>query len=129
VVVNPTGYWTFFCNPAKWAADEFLSRNIEYDSYSITKWQSEWFKPGQLGIMRVGVDTRNSTSLAGKKHLEPGVYAIVEVLSHSRNRGSAERDIYWLNSPPNPKSFVVDIRYLKNLLLRPLSTQRSECFV
>jgi len=62
--VQTTGYWTFFCNPAKWAIDEFLSKNIEYDDYLVTEWQSEWFKPGQLGVVRVGVDTRSLRVLA-----------------------------------------------------------------
>jgi hypothetical protein len=58
VKTQPTGYWTFFCNPAKWQIDEFLATGREDDDYQITTWQADWFRPGQLGVVRVGVDNR-----------------------------------------------------------------------
>jgi hypothetical protein len=117
--IQPTGYWTFFCNPARWEIDKFLSQNFEYDHYSITKWQSDWFKPGQLGIVRVGVDARKNSQLGGRQRLKPGVYSIVEVLSLPRMRG-LENDSYWAKMMPDPESLVVDIRYLKNMLAQPI---------
>jgi hypothetical protein len=48
---QPTGYWTFFCNPARWQIDKFLERNIEHDDCTIADQQASWFKPGQLGLV------------------------------------------------------------------------------
>ncbi len=36
--VEPTGFWTFFCNPKKWAIDDFLASNKVEDTFSITSW-------------------------------------------------------------------------------------------
>src|SRR4051794_10605310 len=76
VKTQTTGYWTFFCNPAKWQIDEFLATNRETDDYQITDWQEVWFKPGQLGIVRVGVDQRTKGQLGSKERLSPGIYGI-----------------------------------------------------
>jgi len=117
--VQPTGYWTFFCSPAKWEIDRFLRDGREYDDYSISNWQSGWFKPGQLGIVRVGVDKRSKKQLSGNNALKPGIYSIVEVLDKARVRGNAS-DPYWIVSPPESDSLVVDIRYLKSFIQKPL---------
>ena len=82
---RPTSYWTFFCNPARWQIDEFLASQQEEDHYRITRWQSTWFSPGQLGVVRVGVDERTRAQLAGKERLVPGIYAIVQVMGMPRS--------------------------------------------
>lgn len=89
------------------------------DDYLITGWQAEWFAAGQLGVVRVGVDTRTKDQLAGKSRLPPGVYAIVQVLGVPREGGSPA-DPYWLERPSDHgERLVVDIHYVKNLLDAP----------
>jgi len=117
--VKPTGYWTFFCNPKKWAIDDFLMSGKVYDTFSITHWQKDWFKKGQLGVIRVGHDQRTKKQLNGKPRLKPGIYAIVEILNTPII--SADRDDYWLEKDESEKeTYRVEIKYLKNLLCKPI---------
>jgi len=116
---EPTKYWTFFCSPAKWEIDKFLQTNLSYDDYMITDWQAPWFKPGQLGVVRVGIDKRTKEQLNGRKRLVPGVYAIIEVTGAARARGGGDQ--FWIDKPPSEdQRQAVDIRYLRNLLECPL---------
>jgi hypothetical protein len=85
--VHPTGYWTFFCNPAKWEADRFLSGGMKSGSFLITDWQSEWFQPGQQGVLRIGTDQRTSEVRKGRPRLEPGIYANFEVAGRAHEWG------------------------------------------
>lgn len=118
--IEITGYWTFFCSPAKWEIDKFLSSNIEYDTYQVTKWQKDYFQVGQLGVIRVGIDKRTKTQLDGSFRLQPGIYGIVEILSKAHPRAEKSGK-FWLKwSDKELKNPVGDIRYLKNLLNRPL---------
>lgn len=115
-----TGYWTFYCKPSKWQIDKFLVTNSNYDTYQITEWQQEFFKPGQLGIIRVGIDSRTKSQLEGREKLKSGVYAIVEILSEPHYR-TGEPDKYWIGwSDKELKKPIVDIKILANLLERPL---------
>lgn len=115
-----TGYWTFFCNPKKWAIDRFLSSGAEYDDYQITDWQEKEFVPGQLGIIRVGVDYRTRTELAGRKKLLSGVYGLVQILSSPKKR-SEELDEFWGEGKEAAiNRSIVEIKYLNNLLVNPL---------
>jgi len=120
MAVKPTDYWTFFCNPAIWDVERFLSSNISRNKYLITEWQKKWFHPGQLGVLRVGTDKRKKAQLVGRTKLNPGVYAIVEVLGIPRERGTDE-DEFWID-PPKPLSarLVVDIQYVKNMIEQPI---------
>ena len=116
---TPTSYWTFFCNPAKWAIDSFLRTNKEIDDYMVTGWQADWFQPGQLGVVRVGVDKRTKEQLGANERLFPGIYAVVEILGVPKERTAD--DAFWLEAPPSDgERLAVDIRYLKNLLDSPL---------
>jgi len=121
---EPTGYWTFFCNPAKWEIDEFLLSGKEYDNYLVTPWQEKWFRPGQFGIVRVGVDKRSEKQLGGKKRLQSGVYAIVEIMGIARefNEKDIENqsDAYWIGDEVREGRKVVDLKYITNLIERPL---------
>lgn len=115
-----TGYWTFFCNPAKWQIDRFLETKTEYDTYQITDWQKDYFKIGQLGIIRVGLDNRTKAQLADNNKLESGIYAIVEIISEPEIRES-KPDKYWLEWTENElKNPIVKIKILKNLLESPV---------
>jgi hypothetical protein len=74
-------YWVFVCNPKKWAIDRFLDRSIEFDSWGVRDSDQNKFAPGQLAIVRVGVDRRNNEERQGKPPLEPGIYGLCEVTS------------------------------------------------
>jgi hypothetical protein len=114
-----TGYWTFFCNPAKWEIDKFLATNTEYDTYQVNDWYKDSVKPGQLGIIRVGVDKRTKEQLGDRHKLSSGIYTIVEILDTPKI--STELTHFYINEEDQGKEKLrVKIRYLKNLLNRPL---------
>ncbi|WLR60154.1 DUF3427 domain-containing protein [Guptibacillus hwajinpoensis] len=115
--IEPTGFWTFFCNPKKWAIDDFLSKNIVEDSFSITPWQKDWFKKGQLGVIRVGHDYRNNNQLEGKKKLQRGIYAIVEVTGPPFISADIDEHYY---EDTNQINYRVPIKYRLNLLKEPI---------
>lgn len=115
-----TGYWTFFCSPAKWQIDQSLSTNIERDNYMITDWQSSYFAAGQIGVIRVGIDKRTKQQLGSNKKLLPGVYAIVEIEGPPIPR-QLDNDGHWLqDEPPAGSRLSVPIRYVLNLLHNPI---------
>jgi hypothetical protein len=115
-----TGYWTFFCNPAKWEIDKFLATNTEYDTYQVNDMYKDSVEPGQLGIIRVGIDRRIKQQLSGKPKLTSGIYAIVQTLDIPKI--STEVSQFYINEEDRgQKKLRVKIRYLKNLLNRPLS--------
>jgi hypothetical protein len=123
---RPTTYWTFFCNPRMWQIDEFLRSRKDEDDYRITPWQAAWFGPGQLGVVRVGVDSRTKGQLAGRRRLEPGIYAIVQVLGEPK-LGAGSADPYWLQPPrEEDERLVVDIRYVRNMIDSPLPLESLE---
>ena len=118
-MVEVTGYWTFFCNPAKWEIDLFLATNTEYDKYQVNEWYKDTIKPGQLGIIRVGIDNRLKEQLQGRQKLNFGIYAIVEVLDTPKK--SMDDSNFYLNEEDKAQEkFRVKIRYIKNLLDDPL---------
>src|SRR6218665_1820925 len=116
---KPTTYWTFFCNPNKWEIDKFLSTNIEYDTYRVNDWYRNETMPGQLGIIRVGLDKRNKKTLQGRQKLRAGIYAIVEVISFPEITNEVSG--FYIDEKENGQEKLrVKIRYLKNLLNKPL---------
>ncbi|PLR80871.1 hypothetical protein CVD25_19400 [Bacillus canaveralius] len=118
--MEPTGYWTFFSNPKMWAIDEFLLSGEVYDLFSVARWQKDWFKKGQLGVIRVGHDQRTKEQLNGKKRLRRGIYAIIEILGSPFL--SISGDELWLEKDEKEKPrYSVEIKYLQNLLRRPIS--------
>jgi hypothetical protein len=115
-----TGYWTFFCNPARWEIDRFLATNPPCDTYEVTAWQQHHFKPGQLGVIRVGVDRRTKRQLGDRSRLQPGVYALVEIMTEPREREQPP-DPFWLDwTEQEAEKPIVDIRFLGNFLHNPL---------
>lgn len=115
--VDPTGFWTFFCNPRKWAIDDFLTSNKVEDTFSITSWQKDWFKEGQLGVIRVGHDSRNKDQLNGKPRLKRGVYAIVEVTGDPFY--SIKKDGFYYEGIEN-EGYSVPVKYIRSLFKRPI---------
>jgi hypothetical protein len=113
-------FWVLVCNPQKWAIDKFLARGIEVDSWGVRRSDRDKFKPGQLAIIRVGQDRRSKSERDGRPQLEPGIYAICQVLTDPYEASGAS-DEFW--SPGNEREAgwpTVGIRYLKIFLDSPL---------
>ena len=117
-----TGYWTFFCNPVIWEIDLFLASNKEKDTFQVNEWYKDYVKPGQLGIIRVGIDGRNKKQLGGRQKLKPGIYAIVEIIGMPKISKDVS-NYYIEDKDQNQEKLRVEIRYLKNLLHTPLLLQ------
>ncbi|MCP8969225.1 hypothetical protein [Ectobacillus ponti] len=115
-MIQPTGYWTFFCNTKQWDIEVDLSRvsGNPYDIFSVTRWQKDWFRKGQLGLVRVGMDQRTKDQLKGRQRLKRGIYTIAEILGEAYP-ASEDRGAYWTGR------YIVDIRYVRNLLQTPIS--------
>ncbi len=90
------GYWIFVCNPARWAIDRFLAAGIERDTWGIRPSDQHRFAPGQLAIVRVGVDQRSAAQREGGARLEAGIYAVCEVES-TAYPGTGANDRYWVD--------------------------------
>lgn len=119
MTTEKTGYWTFFCNPAKWEIDQFLATNNEYDTYQINEWHKDYFKTGQLGVIRVGIDKRTKTHLGTRQKLNSGIYAVVEILD-TPQISTEQLQFYLKDEEQGQKKLRVKIRYIKNLLTKPL---------
>ena len=117
-------YWVFVCNPRKWAIDRFLDRRAEHDTWGVRPSDREQFAPGQLGIVRVGVDRRSNAERNGQPPLEPGVYALCEVESAAFD-GSGANDEFWAPGEAREPGWpTVKLRYLRTYLDAPLTIER-----
>jgi hypothetical protein len=117
-------YWVFVCNPKKWAIDKFLDSHIERDSWGVRPSDQNYFGPGQLGIIRVGVDTRTIAELDGRPRLDAGIYALCEVESTAYAATGASDD-FWGDGERREAGWpTVKLRYLKSYLGNPLTISR-----
>ncbi|MDR4928275.1 EVE domain-containing protein [Peribacillus simplex] len=120
VKTKPTGYWTFFCNPKKWHIDDFILSGETEDTFAISEYHKNDFKQGQLGVIRVGYDKRTKKQLAGKKRLDRGIYAVVEILNEAKLMKSTKKS-YWEDEGDADKiRYRVKVRYIKRLLRTPI---------
>ncbi|WP_050991072.1 EVE domain-containing protein [Bradyrhizobium genomosp. I (2014)] len=117
-------YWVFVCNPKKWAIDKFLTQNIERDTWGIRPSDRERFAPGQLAIIRVGVDQRSAAERDGNPPLEAGIYALCEVESAAFDGTGASSEFWAAGAERVPGWPTVNIRYLKSYAARPLTIER-----
>jgi predicted HNH restriction endonuclease/predicted RNA-binding protein with PUA-like domain len=117
-------YWVFVCNPKKWAIDRFLERGIESDTWGIRPSDRARFAPGQLGIVRVGVDQRNAEEREGRPKLESGIYALCEVQSAAFDGTGASSEFWAAGAERAPGWPTVNIRYLKSYAGNPLTIER-----
>ena len=123
-IAIPVPYWVFVCNPQKWAIDRYLERRIEHDTWGIRPSDRQRFGPGQLGLVRVGVDRRSSKQRKGKPRLQPGIYALCEVESEACP-GTGANDEFWVDGEGREPGWpTVKIRYLRTYRDRPLTIQR-----
>lgn len=119
-----TPYWVFVCNPKKWAVDRFLDRRIEHDSWGVRPSDRDRFAPGQLGIVRVGVDRRSVAERNGATPLQPGIYAICEVESEAYD-GTGAADEFWATGEIREPGWpTVKLRYLRTFMDAPLTIER-----
>lgn len=117
----PPRYWAFVCNPKLWAIDRFLTERIEHDTWGIRRHDSRHFAPGQLAVIRVGVDTRSKAQRQGRPPLEPGIYALCEVESLAFP-GTGASDAFWAPGKARPEGWpTVKIRYLRVYVKQPLT--------
>jgi predicted RNA-binding protein with PUA-like domain len=126
--VNPaasargSGYWVFVCNPKKWAIDRFLERGEnQADTWGVRPSDSDWFAPGQLAIVRVGIDRRSAEELQGRRRLEAGIYAICQIESPAAPRSGAS-DRFWAPGEEPASGWpTVEVTYVRSFLRRPLT--------
>jgi predicted HNH restriction endonuclease len=117
-------YWVFVCNPKRWAVDKFLGRSIEHDTWGVRPSDRDRFAPGQLGVVRVGVDRRSAVEREGKPPLEPGIYALCQVESEAFD-GSGANDEFWTSGEAREAGWpTVKLRYLRAYLNQPLTIER-----
>lgn len=116
-------FWVFVCNPKKWAIDEFMARGIEVDSWGIRPSDRSKFAPGQLGIIRVGMDGRSTVALNGRPRLQAGIYAICQVLTEAYESTGASDDFWAPGSERETAWPTVGIRYLKTFPHNPLTVE------
>jgi predicted HNH restriction endonuclease len=113
-------YWVFVCNPKKWAIDEFLRTSPDRDTWGVRPADRLNFAPGQLALVRVGVDRRNTAERKGRDVLQPGVYAFCEVESLAFEATGAAKE-FWAPGEGRSAGWpTVQIRYLNTYLDRPL---------
>ena len=113
-------HWVLVCNPQKWAIDEFLARGIEVDSWGVRPSDKDRFKPGQLAMVRVGQDRRSKAEREGRPPLEPGIYALCQVLTDPYPATGASDEFWSPGSEREPGWPTVGIRYLRTFLDKPL---------
>lgn len=117
-------YWVFVCNPKRWAVDRFFAEGADRDTWGVRPSDAERFAPGQLGILRVGVDTRQATERNGAPPLEAGIYALCEVDSESFP-GTGANDNYWADGAAREPGWpTVRIKYLRRYSDNPLTIAR-----
>jgi hypothetical protein len=123
---DDTPYWVFVCNPKKWAIDRFLEQRLERDTWGIRPSDRGRFAPGQLGIVRVGVDQRTVAERSGKPALEAGIYALCEVESEAFDGTGASSEFWAPGAERAPGWPTVNIRYLRAYVAKPLTIERLQ---
>ncbi|WIY70837.1 EVE domain-containing protein [Aquidulcibacter paucihalophilus] len=117
-------YWVFVCNPKKWNIDRFLAAGIERDTWGVRPSDRQRFAPGQLGIVRVGVDQRTNAERQGKPRLDAGIYALCEVESEAFD-GIGASEPYWAEGQAREPGWpTVNIRYLRSFAEAPLTIEQ-----
>lgn len=119
-MVNYSGYWIFYCNPKYWDIESFLLSNRVNELYTITEWQKDYFTKGQIGVIRVGKDNRTKIELNGKKKLESGIYAIVEITDEPQYIEDPNKELWTSENERSNKKYRVGLKVINNLLNTPL---------
>jgi hypothetical protein len=80
----------------------------------ITEWQKDWFRVGDIGIIRVGHDQRSMAKRNGKQKLIRGIYALIEVI------GLPKPETDFRSEKKGQVRYYVGIRYLRNYFNNPI---------
>lgn len=123
-VIGEAPYWVFVCNPKKWAIDRFLEQRIERDTWGVNPHHAKQFAPGQLAIIRVGVDQRSAAERFGRPKLQSGIYALCEVESEAFPATGANDGLWAKDAVREPGWPTVRIRYLRTFAEHPLHIER-----
>ena len=108
---NFEGYWTFYHKPENdepWTNDVLLNPDLESWDYLVQSNTAQLLAPGQLGVIRTGVDSRRKDKRDGKEILSEGVHAIVEVTEQVSSLSGEDR---------------VKLRFLKRLTRDKISLE------
>ncbi len=117
-------YWVLVCNPKKWAIDQFIDRGRDHDTWGVRPSDRERFAPGQLAIVRVGVDRRSAEERKGKPPLDAGIYALCEIESEAYD-GTGAGDEFWAPGEGREPGWpTVKVRYLRSYFDRPLTIEK-----
>ena len=129
-------FWQFVCNPQYWNIQKRLLTRYQKskfalsfgdsieDDWSIPKKYKDLIKQGDIGVIRVGVDTRSNRVLRElkEKRIDPGYYATVQVLDVFY--GPAKYPEFFNNLSQIKDDWRVKIRVIQNHIKDPLKINR-----
>jgi hypothetical protein len=115
-----SGFWIFVSNPRTYPIDahmrEWLPNHEGISSWTVEK--NAQFEPGDLGLVRVGVDQRNRAALkrdGAPQRLQSGIYAACQVLGEPPYTLERKDDERWgQDDPSNSRKTApsIPIKYL-----------------
>jgi predicted RNA-binding protein with PUA-like domain len=114
-------YWVFVCNPKKWAIDRFLKTERQIDTWGVRPSDRGRFSPGQLAVVRVGVDRRSAAERHNGERLTPGIYALCEVQSKAFPATGAGDEFWAPKARRAPGWPTVIVRYVRTYQDHPLT--------
>lgn len=113
-----TGFWVFYCNTQQWRGDEWLAKGHEKLWYKVSKHHRDEMAPGQRGVIRFA--ERRGNARLGRKAIEVGVYALVEVLGPSEFRSDPDDGFYAPGIELPKAAWRVPLRIVANLIKAPI---------
>nr|WP_286158994.1 hypothetical protein [Methylobacterium sp. Leaf456] len=94
---------------------------MEFDTWGVRPSDCQKFAPGQLSIVRVGVDHRTVAERNGAPPLDAGIYAVCMVESEAF-AGTGASDEFWGEGQGRAPGWpTVRLRYLRTFARQPLT--------
>lgn len=122
-----TGYWTFFSKPHPWYADCYLKKYPKEGHHTIRPRRQDDFQRGQLGVLRIGEDTRTLRQRGGRQRLKSGLYAIVEITGPGQRLSPADTDCFPADSAFLQPALRAPLKILCNLIDQPITVPDLKC--
>jgi 5-methylcytosine-specific restriction endonuclease McrA len=113
-----TGFWVFYCNTTKWRGHEWLAEGHETLWYKASTHHRFDMASGQRGVIRFA--KRPGAIRSGRKPIEVGVYALVEVLGPCEFLPDPDRTFYAADTELPKAAWRVPLRIVANLLKAPV---------